>query len=59
MPNVKEEIIQAMLASNEKQVPAKRVVVSSKKLRHRSLSSFGTLNAHLLFKKVKIPDTFL
>ena len=59
MHNVKEVIVQAMLATEEKQVPAKRAVASSENLRDKSLSSFATLNTRLLFKKVKIPDTFL
>ena len=59
MPNAKEGIVQVMLATEEKQAPAKRTVVSIENLRDRSPSSFATLNTWLLFKKVKIPDTFL
>ena len=59
MPNFKEEIVQVILATEEKQAPAKRTVVSIENLRDRSPSSFATLNTRLLFKKVKIPDTSL
>ena len=59
MPNVKEEIVQAMFATKEKQVSAKRAVVTLENFRDRSLSSFATSNTRLLFKKLKIPDTFL
>ena len=55
MPNVKEEIVQAMFAIEEKQVPA----VSLENFRDRSMSSFATSNTPLLFKKLKIPDTCL
>ena len=48
-----------MLATEEKKVPAKRAVASLENFKDRPLSSFATLNTRLLFKKVKVPDTFL
>ena len=58
MPNVKEEIVQAMLAIEEKDVPAKNATILLESL-DRSLSSFATSNTCLLFIKLKIPDSFL
>ena len=59
MPNVKEEIVQAMLAIDEKDVSAKKAIILLESVDSRSLSSFATSNTRLLFTKLKIPDSFL
>ena len=57
-PMSKKKLYKLCLQLKNKQVPAKRAVVSLENFRDRSLSSFATSNTRLLFKKLKIPDTF-
>ena len=61
MPNVKKEIVRVMLATEEKQVPAKRAVVSLKNLRDTVIAQesenfryFSSTSCCSLFNEMKI-----
>jgi len=59
MPSMKEEIVHAMLSTEEKDTPAKKATISPGSVSSQSLSSLATSNTRLLFKKLKLPNSFL
>lgn len=58
-PNVKDEIVQAMFSSKEKETPAKKATVALENIQSLSLATFVSSNTCIFFQKLKLPQAFL
>ena len=59
MPNIKDQMVEAILQNENKEAPAKKITVSLESLDSKTLPTFASSNTRLLFKRLKIPNSFL